>query len=74
MTKSPIVSRTPNAKRAAKRTTQLRKVGKAQVSREANQTQKQSPRQGNEASPNIDDKQSSATSDHIISQKPDSKN
>ena len=32
------------------------------------------PRPGDEASPNINDKQSSATSGHIISQKPNSKN
>ena len=35
---------------------------------------KPSPRPGDEASPNINDKQSTATSGHIISQKPDSKN
>ena len=35
---------------------------------------KPSPRPGDEASPNINDKQSSATSGHIISQKPNSKN
>ena len=35
---------------------------------------KPSPRPGDEASPNINDKQSSAISGHIISQKPNSKN
>ena len=38
------------------------------------QITKRSPRQGYEASSNIKDKQSSATSGHTISQKPDSKN